>query len=190
MPVICCIAGLLFSLLLKAQPNPEKGLPLITNYTPKTFKALPQAWCAIEDSRGIMYFGVQATILEYDGVKWRKVIFKGTPPAVVRSFARDKNGLIYYGASGDFGYLAQDSLGQTQAVSLREYVPEAYRNFYDVWTIYVNGSEVYFQSREFIFRLNEKKEVKTWIPKTKFMYAFFYDNTNYFIFFYVLNMKQ
>ena len=67
-------------LLLLAQANPEKGLPFITNYSPKTFKALPQTWCIIEDGRGIMYFGVQAAILEYDGVKWRKVIFNGPPP--------------------------------------------------------------------------------------------------------------
>ncbi len=179
--VIYSIAGLLFSLWVNAQPSPEKGLPFITNYTPKIFKALPQAWCAIEDSRGVMYFGVQSTILEYDGVKWRKVIFKGpTPPSVIRSLARDKNGVIYYGAAGDFGYLVQDSLGQTRAVSLRPYIPEAYRNFFDVWTIYVNGSEIYFQSREYIFRMNEKREIKTWIPKSKFMYAFFYDD-NYFV---------
>ena len=127
-----------------------------------------------------MYFGAQAALLEYDGVKWRKVIFKGPPPVVMRSLARDKKGVIYYGASGDFGYLSKDSLGQTIAISLLQYVPEAYRNFFDVWTIHVNGTDVYFQSREFIFRMNENKEIKAWIPKTKFMYAFLYDD-NYFV---------
>ena len=166
--------------IVNAQPDPEKGLPFITNYTPKTFKALPQAWCAIEDTQGIMYFGVQSAILEYDGVKWRKVIFNGTPPPVVRSLARDKNGVVYYGAAADFGYLSRDSLGQTHAVSLLQYVPASYRNFFDVWTIYVVGPEIYFQSREYIFRINEKRQVKAWIPKTKFMYAFFHDDT-YFV---------
>lgn len=180
LPVICLAGVLALSLIVNAQPNPEKGLPFITNYTPKTFKALPQAWCAIEDTQGIMYFGVQSTILEYDGVKWRKVIFKGTPPPVVRSLARDNNGVIYYGAAADFGYLSRDSLGQTHAVSLLQYIPESYRNFFDVWTIYIDKEEIYFQSREYIFKINEKKEVKTWIPKTKFMYAFFYDG-NYFV---------
>ncbi len=172
--------GLFTTLFLKAQPNPEIGLPFITNYTPKTFKALPQVWCAIEDTRGVMYFGIQSTILEYDGVKWRKVIFKGTPPPVVRSLARDKNGVIYYGAAGDLGYLAQDSIGRTHAISLLPLIPKSYHNFYDVWTIHINGAEIYFQSREYIFRINEKKEVKTWMPKTKFMYSFFLDD-NYFV---------
>ncbi|HZI53106.1 MAG TPA: hypothetical protein VFD56_05375 [Chitinophagaceae bacterium] len=60
--------GLLFPLLLTAQPDSEKGLPFITNYTAKTFKALPQTWCVQEDDRGMMYFGIQNYILEYDGV--------------------------------------------------------------------------------------------------------------------------
>src|SRR5688500_11429558 len=115
---IAGIIELLCPLPVIAQANPEKGLPFITNYAPKTYKTLPQTWCIIEDGRGIMYFGVQATILEYDGVKWRKVNFKGGSPPVVRSFARDQKGVIYYGASGDFGYLEQDSLGQTVATSL------------------------------------------------------------------------
>jgi hypothetical protein len=71
---------------LFAQNESEKGLPFITNYLPKDYKALPQTWSVTEDDRGIMYFGVQGGILEYDGVKWRKVIFK-TLPAVVRTLA-------------------------------------------------------------------------------------------------------
>ena len=162
-----------------AQHNSEKGLPFITNYLPKDYKALPQTWCVAEDNRGIMYFGVQNGILEYDGIKWRKVIFKNLP-SVVRALAKDKNGKIYYGAIGDFGYLTQDSLGQTVGKSLVQYIPSKYRNFYDVWTIYVANEGVYFQSRELIFRLNEKNEVKVWKPKVKFMYSFYLDD-NYFV---------
>ena len=177
--LIGSIFGSLFSLRLPAQPIAEKGLPFITNYPPKTYKAPPQTWAITEDSRGIMYFGVQNGILEYDGVKWRKVIFKEIPP-IVRALARDKNDVIYYGAVGDFGYLRQDSIGQTTTVSFKQYIPESFRNFYDVWTIHVSGTDIYFQSREYIFRVNEKKEIKVWTPKTKFMYAFFLDD-NYFV---------
>src|SRR6185436_2530705 len=38
---------------------------------------------------------------------------------------------------------------------------------------------VYFQSREFIIRLNEKNELKVWKPQTKFMYAFYLDGQYY-----------
>src|SRR5687768_17853375 len=87
------LIGLLLcpSIFLLAQKESETGLPFITNYLPKDYKALPQTWCVMEDDRGIMYFGIQSTILEYDGVKWRKVIFKNIP-SVVRSLAKDAHG--------------------------------------------------------------------------------------------------
>jgi hypothetical protein len=88
--------------LLLAQKESESGLPFITNYLPKNYKALPQTWSVMEDNRGIMYFGVQGTILEYDGVKWRKTAFKNNP-GVIRALAKDGKGKIYYGAIGDFG---------------------------------------------------------------------------------------
>jgi GAF domain-containing protein/CheY-like chemotaxis protein len=175
-------SGLLFFLVpvcLSAQGNGEKGLPFITNYLPKNYKALPQTWCVIEDQRGVMYFGIQNGILEYDGVKWRKVQFKSIP-VVTRALAKDKNGRIYYGAIGDFGYLAQDSLGQTVGRSLVQLLPARYRNFYDVWTIHAADEGVYFQSRELIVRINAKNEVKVWTPRVKFMFSFYLDD-NYYV---------
>ena len=175
-------SGLLLCLIpnyLPAQGNGEKGLPFITNYLPKNYKALPQTWCVMEDGRGVMYFGIQNGILEYDGVKWRKVQFKNIP-VVTRALAKDKNGRIYYGAIGDFGYLSQDSLGQTIGRSLVQLLPARYRNFYDVWTIHAADEGVYFQSRELIVRINARNEVKVWTPKVKFMYSFYLDD-NYYV---------
>src|SRR4051812_15871671 len=85
-----CILMILFTgygTIVFAQSEAEKGLPFITNYLPKNYKALPQTWCAIKDYRGILYFGIQNGILEYDGVKWNKVIFKNSNPVVIRSLA-------------------------------------------------------------------------------------------------------
>ena len=188
-----CLRGLLglfffFSFVpLHAQNNAEKGLPFITNYPAKIYKALPQTWCIQEDDRGIMYFGIQGYILEYDGVKWKKILCGTTGSSVIRSLAKNKNGIIYYGGSGDMGYLDKDSLGQTISRSLIGQLPAAYRNFYDVWTTYSTDQGIYFQSREYIFRIsekkngeNEKREVKVWKPKTKFMFAFYLDG-NYFV---------
>src|SRR6185295_316655 len=162
----------------------EKGLPFITNYTPKTFKALPQTWCIQEDDRGIMYFGIQNYILEYDGVRWRKINIPNFAATVVRSMAKNKNGLIYYGGYGDLGYLEKDSLGQIQMKSLLELIPTTNRDFLDVWSTYTTESGIYFQSRQNIFRIGEKKtgekrEVKVWKPQTKFMYAFYLDGDYY-----------
>ena len=179
---ILCLAAIiaLCSVLsLNAQDDGEKGLPFITNYSAKTYKAPPQNFSIIEDNRGFMYFGIQNGILEYDGVKWRRVIFKEVPP-IVRAMARSEDGTIFYGGVGDFGYLSMDSVGQTNAVSLKDLIPDQFRNFYDVWTIYTNGPEILIQSREYIFRIVDKKLVRVWIPVSKFMYAFSLGN-EYFV---------
>ena len=56
-----------------AQVQSEKGLPFIINYSAKTYNALPQIWSVQEDESGMMYFGIQNYLLEYDGIKWRKI---------------------------------------------------------------------------------------------------------------------
>ena len=57
----------------------EKGLPFIRNYQAKDYIGNPQNWCAIEDSSGLMYFGNQGYLLQYDGVKWKKISAVGFP---------------------------------------------------------------------------------------------------------------
>ncbi len=183
---IICLLLFNWPRTIYAQYDAEKGLPFITNYAAKTFKALPQIWCALEGDGGMMYFGAQNHVLEYDGVKWKKTIRQsGTNAIVVRSLAKTEDGTIYYGAYSDLGYLAKDSIGQTTMKSLLHLVPKEYHNFLDVWTIHTTTREVYFQSREYIFRINKGKlgtinDVKVWKPSSKFMYAF-YNDGEYFV---------
>jgi K+-sensing histidine kinase KdpD/DNA-binding response OmpR family regulator len=174
---------------LYAQKESEKGLPFITNYSAKTFNALPQTWSMQQDENGMMYFGVQNYILEYDGLKWRKLLFPNNVSSnVCRSMAKSKDGVIYYGAFGDIGYLDNDSIGQKRMYSLLNAVPTQYRNFLDVWSTYATESGIYFQSRECIFRYvypkagskTKQMMMKVWTPKTKFMYAFYIDG-NYYV---------
>ena len=84
------------------------------------------------------------------------------------------------------GYLGYDSLGQKRTYSLLDLVPAENRNFLDVWSTYSTESGIYFQAREYIFRLddkksgiNEKRMMKVWKPKTKFMYSFYVDGNFY-----------
>ncbi len=167
-----------------AQSESEEGLPFITNYLSKTYQALPQTWCIQEGESGIMYFGIQSYILEYDGLKWRKITVGNSPSTVVRAMPKDKNGVIYYGAYGDLGYLGKDSLGQTKTISLLDEIPKANRNFLDIWSAYAGNDGIYFQSREYIFRISnnnstDKRVVKVWKPQTKFMYSFYVDGDYY-----------
>ena len=167
------------------QNNAEVGLPFVTNYPATVYKGVPQVWCAEQDSTGVMYFGVQAGMIEYDGAKWQRI--KLDDAAIVRAFCKNKAGTIYYGSYGDFGYLAKDSLGHTVGRSLLANIPAESRDFLDIWSIYSTGESLYFQSREYIFQVsdkgtnaNAKRSVKTWKAKSKFIYSFYLDG-QYFV---------
>lgn len=183
--ILIVLASLLLP-LTSASQNAEKGLPFVTNFSPKTYGSYPQTWAVAQDDKGLMYFGSQGYILQYDGVKWKKINCAKTGTVAIRALFKNNKGIIYYGAIGDFGYLALDSLGQTKAHSLLKYVPDSLRNFNDVWSVYATDKAVYFQARERIFRLKTNTngkptgEIKSWKPESKFMYAFYIDGT-YFV---------
>src|SRR5436190_595292 len=88
--------------------------------------------------------------------QFRLIIAGNARLPVVKTMTKSKEGVIYYGAYGDLGYIYKDSLGQTKTKSLLEFIPAPYRNFLDVWSTHVTEKGIYFQSHEYIFRLSEK----------------------------------
>src|ERR1035437_3550928 len=75
----------------------EKGLFPLSNYSTKTYNALPQNRAIVQDKRGVMYFANNEGVLEYDGVFWRTI--KVPNETNILSLAIDDNGKIYVGAS-------------------------------------------------------------------------------------------
>jgi len=148
--------------------------PFITNFPPDVYKAAQQNWAIVQDKRGVMFFGNNSGVLEYDGVTWRLI---GTP-SVVRSLAIDSAGRIYVGITGDFGYLHPDSLGRYQYRSLKEKIPTQHREFNDIRKIYVSGNCIFFQSYEKIFILQYEK-FKVVYPKEKFHFSFLVNHSFY-----------
>ena len=81
--------------------HPEAGGLLIRNYPPEAYDGGAQNWALLQDARGVIYVGSTSSLLEYDGVTWRKIF---TPTrTTIRSLAADANGRIYVGAVGDLG---------------------------------------------------------------------------------------
>ncbi|HXS58532.1 MAG TPA: GAF domain-containing protein [Hanamia sp.] len=166
------------------QPGNEKGLPFVKNYSPQLYDGLNTNWSVIQGNDGLMYFGnptAGSDILQYDGVHWIKISALGKG-LINRCFKKDANGIIYYGGSNNFGYLGPDSLGKTAEFSLSKYVPKNKQDFTDVWSIQVAGKDIYFQTRERLFRLTKsgnKWITKTWDPVTHFMYSFYLDGVLY-----------
>jgi len=133
---------LLFSGVLLFAGRPELGLPFIRNFTPKDYGAAPQNWAVVQDSRGILYVANTEGVLEYDGVRWRKIrIPNGT---AARALDIDASGRIYVGAIGEIGYLAPDAQGQTTYVSLLDRMALKDRDFMGISMLRATPQGVFF----------------------------------------------
>lgn len=128
---------------ISGQNSREMGFPYIRNYSPKDYSGDTQNWDILEDDRGIMYFGNNAGVLEFDGAKWRLIQIKNK--TVVRGLAKDKQGRIYVGAVGELGYLKPDQKGVLQYVSLVGNLPPDERNFLDVWHVDQLEDQIFFR---------------------------------------------
>jgi hypothetical protein len=120
----------------------QLGQPFISYYSPKEYKSDNTNWSIVQDKRGVMYFGNEKGILEFDGNSWRLIEVPYSLP--VRSIAKDNKGKIYVCASSDFGYLEPDSKGRLKYKSLSEISTKMKSKIWDV----ITNSRVYFKTKD------------------------------------------
>jgi serine phosphatase RsbU (regulator of sigma subunit) len=156
MPRIKITTILLFTFLglIYSQNNLESGFPLVNNYSPKEYGADTQNWAILQDDRGVMYFGNNLGLLEFDGADWK--LYPMPNNATCRSLANGEDGKIYAGGVGDLGYYYPDSLGQLTFNSLYKFVPEEQRDFSDVWTTVMVDDKVFFNTASYILIWDSK----------------------------------
>lgn len=173
--------GFFFVLLLLLQNNfyaQYNGFP-IRNYSPKEYGAFMQNWYCVQDSRGVLYFGNSSNVLEYDGNNWKKIpIVSGV---AIRELCISKNGIIYVGAVGDFGYLKPLKNGEFVYESLTDLIPETAKKFSDIWSVSeISGAIVFHASENIYIYRNEKIEVVSPTTNTFASIAFDLNNALYF----------
>ena len=79
------------------------GIPYFQNYTDDDYNnASKQNWMAAQDNRGVLYFGNNMGVLEYDGHDWNLIPLT-EKARVVRAVFADQNGRIYIGSTREFG---------------------------------------------------------------------------------------
>lgn len=156
--VVIYILIQLFSPYLLAQSPSvfikSKGIPYIRNYSANEYNADVFNHDIVQDNRGIMYFGNNSGVLEYDGDSWR--LIKLTNESLVYSLGLDKvKNRVYVGGVGEFGYLTSDKKGKTMFISLLSKVPESLRSFQEVRNIVVMDNQVIFRTHAAIFIFKE-----------------------------------
>ncbi len=175
------ILFLFFLSPLQASDNyNETGIPFIKNFSSEEYNAHGQNWAIVQDNNGFMYFGnTDGCVLQYDGVSWRQIPIPNS--SIVRSLAMDSAGTIYAGAQNEVGYLAPDSIGQYQYISLLAEIDSAYQNFSNVWQIHATPEYLYFSTQKYLFRRDSAGNYKIWKAKTKFHSSFFIKGFGIFI---------
>ncbi|AKS43094.1 response regulator [Wenzhouxiangella marina] len=162
---------LLVSASSLAQLSPGHGQSEVRNHSPRDYGSQPQNWAVVSDPRGVMYFGNTSGPLEFDGERWRQLFTEQRTG--VRSMALGEDGRVYIGGQGEIGYLAPDSTGQMAFVSLNPLIPEAERDFADVWWTHALDGGVYFQSLARVFFFDGEK-LRSWQISTQMIRSFVY----------------
>ncbi len=142
------------------------GIPFFKNYSPKEYNASEQNWAAVQDLRGVMYFGNNDNgVLEYDGNSWNQIPISNN--SIVRSLACDNKGRVYVGAVGEFGYLKPNNLGKIIYSSLSQKLDSVNRSFSDVWKTYCKGDTIYFSCSNNVYEYNRVSKKIRIIPLSK-----------------------
>jgi signal transduction histidine kinase len=133
--------------------------PYSRYFSPKEYNANANNWCIAQDNRGIMYFGNEQGLLEYDGSSWRQI--KTPYSALVRTITIDDNGKIFITASSEFGYLAPDSIGQLKFIALKKQLDKVRKIDKEFWDVAANSKGVFFKTPDEIIRW-DGKDFKIW----------------------------
>ncbi|MCI4670312.1 MAG: hypothetical protein MRZ79_19400 [Bacteroidia bacterium] len=152
------------------------GLPPITNYSKQDYQAETQNWAIKQDNRGIMYFGNNEGLLEFDGSSWK--LYTMPNKCIVRSIANDDKGKLYIGGQDELGYFFPNEQGSLIYHSLVDLIPADYRKFEDVWKIFVAEEGVYWCTQRWIF-LQKDSSIQVIMPENKFENYFFVDEKLY-----------
>ncbi|ALI99657.1 adenylate/guanylate cyclase domain-containing protein [Rufibacter tibetensis] len=160
----------------------QVGNPFIQTFEPAAYRSdayisSPQNWGLIQDNRGIIYVSNTSGILEYDGATWQAV--QGTNYQGNFQLAKNSEGRVFVGGNQDIGYLAPDSTGKMQLVSLLPHLKGKYKDL-SVTKVASIGRDVYFSTKNTIFRWSNGG-FKAWHSSTGFARVFSCRNQLYAI---------
>lgn len=163
--LICCI-------LLHAQ----EFTPIVKQFVKKDYNAANQNWAVGQTSDGVMYFGNNQCLLEFDGSMWRSI--KLPQNKIVRSLMIDKNDRIYVGSFQEFGFFEKNAFGNLQYTSLSAELKDYKMKNDEIWNIIELNGTVIFQSFTSYF-IYDGKSTKGLRCKYTFLFFNIYKNRIY-----------
>ncbi|MCS7085360.1 MAG: hypothetical protein NZ534_04690, partial [Bacteroidia bacterium] len=121
----------------------DAGIPFVSYYPARVYKAEPQNWTAVRDKHGLIYIGNTSGVLEFDGLNWR--LIRTRTDAIARTLFHDPaSDRIYVGSRYDFGFLERDNRGHRRYRSLDSLLSAEQKKFNHVWFTAATPEGVYF----------------------------------------------
>jgi len=118
--VVICFLFMLVSAYAQLDVSQK---PVIQNFAPETYQAHHQNWDICQDHRGILYFGNDAGIVEFDGSFWKLIELPNK--TAVYAIHQSPDQRLYVGGAGEMGYVAPDTLGVMRYISLNDKLAES-----------------------------------------------------------------
>ncbi|MEM7656989.1 MAG: hypothetical protein AAF399_12725 [Bacteroidota bacterium] len=132
------------------------GTPPIHNYTKQDYQAETQNWAIQQTENGLLYFGNNLGLLEFDGTRWTTYPLPNR--SIVRSLAMTSEGTLLVGGQGELGYFAESQAGPPRYHSLLPFLPESEHAFADVWKILPTPDGIFWGTYNGMFRMESSLE--------------------------------
>ncbi len=151
----------------QAQPTSPKrvanvfapeGIPFHRSFGAKDTGGTGVFRAMVQDRRGIVYAASTDGVYEFDGESWR--LIRVNQASSVLSLAVNRNGTVFVGGAGDFGFLAPDAGGTTRFISLARL---ADRNLLSnaIFSVHASSQGVFFRTYGFLYRWRDNR-LTTW----------------------------
>lgn len=154
---------------------PEKGVPLLRNYTPDQYQNMGKIWSIRSAPNGIVYMAADKGLLEYDGESWNS--FRGSN-GFTRSVVVVNDSLIYTGSDLDFGVWQRNPYRAFEYTSLYPFREEAHELNEEFWHVYPVGEDIVFVSSHNLYIYKNEQIIRLAAP-SRFWGAFDVDGLLY-----------
>lgn len=158
-----------------AQKLPEKGVPLMQNFSPDQYFNNGKVWEIYSAQNGIVYFAADRGLLEYDGKNWNA--FKGSD-GFTRSLVVVNDSLIYTGSDLDFGVWKRNKYNDFVYESLYPFKKELSDKNEEFWDVHRVNDNIVFVSSQNIYVSKDHQLTKIAAPY-KFTGSFEVNSTLY-----------
>lgn len=126
--------------------------PTVRNFTKDMYRSGAQNWAVTQGAGGNMWFA-NSGILEYDGNEWS--IYQTLNRTSARSlFYDDTDGRLYFGATGEFGYISISQQREMEYVSLMDSLKVSVG---DIWGIHKIGDTFWLRENNSVFSYDSKQ---------------------------------